>query len=71
MYNDYQLKLVNAQYFSPDKVTGYLWELTLSLRKKYKLQVTSESQENILTVYHFIKYSTTYSLPVSLQKFTS
>ena len=41
-------------------------------QKKYKLQVTSESQDNILIVYHFLKYSTTtYSLPVSLQKFTS
>ena len=62
---------MNAQYFSLDKVTGYLWELTLS-EKNYKIQVTSESQENILTVSHISKYSTTtYSLLVSLQKFTS
>ena len=38
MFIDYQLYLLNAQYFSPDKVTGYHWDLTLSLRKK--LQVT-------------------------------
>ena len=63
---------IESHYFSPDKVTGYLWELTLSLRNNDKLQVTSESQENILTVYHFSKYSTTtYSLSVSLHKFTS
>ena len=33
MYNDYQLQLVNAQYFLLDKGTGYLLELGLSLRK--------------------------------------